>query len=420
MHSTPTKEIVMVVTLNKKQVSRILAFAAAVVPRKAPHAALECALFGADGRGNVTVGLTDLEQSLVLTLVPESPTGDPERFLFPVAELKKLKSEMVALQPTGPDAVVCTALAGERTFARSIPVPDVADFPDIPALPADMTNCDAGAFLRAYRGAAFAATKDASRLALNGVFAHAEESVLVATDGHRLTRHTLSSFPLSGDAILPLNKVLLKQLPEAGDGRIGLFENANGTQCLALAVEDIAYACHCRDATYPNYRQVIPDGNPPSSRLTFGPKDLETVESVVPCLDKAMRNALFLFAKADGAVLLGIEGKDGGDPVILPLPECRCVDAAGMVLAFDGLQLAEALKHGFAELRPTSEYSPMVFGDGAGGLHLLMPLRGGASDALLRAAGIERRGLRRSAPRRRDRAQRRSARDRQRCRRECQ
>ncbi|MDX9981122.1 MAG: hypothetical protein RBU25_13935, partial [Lentisphaeria bacterium] len=163
----------------------------------------------------------------------------------------------------------------------------------------------------------------------------------------------------------------------------------NGTQCLALAVDDIAYTCHCRDAAYPNYRQVIPDGNPPSSRLTFGPKDLETVESVVPCLDKAMRNAIFLFGKADGAVLLGIEGKDGGEPVILPLPECRCVDAANMVLAFDGLQLAEALKHGFAELRASNEYSPMVFGDGAGGLHLLMPLRGGASNALLQAAGVE-------------------------------
>ncbi len=163
----------MVVTLNKKQIARILAFASAVVPRKVPHPALECARFDADGQGNVTVAFTDLEQSLVLTLVPESPTGEPEKFLFPVAELKKLKSEMVALQPTGPDAVVCTALAGERTFARSIPVPDAADFPDIPALPTDMAECDAGAFLRAYRGAAFAATKDASRLALNGVFAHA-------------------------------------------------------------------------------------------------------------------------------------------------------------------------------------------------------------------------------------------------------
>jgi DNA polymerase III sliding clamp (beta) subunit (PCNA family) len=379
----------MVVTLNKKQVSRILAFASAVVPRKVPHPALECALFGADGRGNVTVGLTDLEQSLVLTLVPAQPAGEPEKFLFPVAELKKLKSPMVALQPTGPDAVVCTAFAGERTFARSIPVPDAADFPDIPALPADMAECDTGAFLRAYRGAAFAAAKDASRLALNGVFAHAEDSVLVATDGHRLTRHALSGFPLSGDAILPLNKVLLKQLPESDSGRIGLFDNANGTQCLALAVEDIAYSCHCRDATYPNYRQVIPDGNPPSSRLTFGPKDLETVESVVPCLDKAMRNALFLFGKADGTVLLGIEGKDGGAPVILPLPECRCADAANLVLAFDGLQLAEALKHNFSELRASDGYSPMVFGDGAGGLHLLMPLRGGASNALLQAAGIK-------------------------------
>jgi hypothetical protein len=49
----------MVVTLNKKQIARILAFAAAVVPRKVPHLALECALFGADSDGNVTVGHGD-------------------------------------------------------------------------------------------------------------------------------------------------------------------------------------------------------------------------------------------------------------------------------------------------------------------------------------------------------------------------
>ena len=86
--------------------------------------------------------------------------------------------------------------------------------------------------------------------------------------------------------------------------------------------------------------------------------------------------------------MLGIEGT-GGEPVVLPLPECRCENTDGLAVPVNGVLLAEALKQGFLHLRAASAYTPLVFDDGAEGLHLLMPLRGEASSVLLKAAGIQ-------------------------------
>jgi len=89
----------MVVTLTKQQVARIVAFAGAVVPRKPSISALACALFEPVGTESIKVTLTDLEQTLAISLTPERLAGAPFRFLFPVAELKALKADAVTLQP---------------------------------------------------------------------------------------------------------------------------------------------------------------------------------------------------------------------------------------------------------------------------------------------------------------------------------
>ncbi len=375
----------MIVTLTKQQVARIVAFAGAILPRKASVPALAHALFEPDGAESIKVTLADLEQTLSISLTPERLAGAPARFLFPVAELKALKADTVTLQPMAADSVACTASVGGRALARTVTVPPVEDFPEL-SNPGELADCDLGAFLRAYRGTAFAAHPDPGRQALHAVYADPERCALVATDGHRLALRPIASFPLPGEAVLPLTKMLLKQFPEAEQGRIGLFGPEDDRR-LALATGDILYTCRCPDVTFPNYRQVIPDTAGHTASLVFGPGDREAVESLLPYLDKAMLNGLFLFGK-DGAVVLGVEGT-GGDPLVLPLPECRCENTDGLAVPVSGVLLAEALKQGFTHIRVAQAYTPMVFDDGADGLHLLMPLRGEPSAKLLQAAGME-------------------------------
>jgi len=323
-----------------------------------------------------------------MRLVPGKLEGGPTRFLFPVAELKALKSMpkggTVTLQPVSESSVVCTMEANGQPVSRTVATVPVEEFPEV-AVSAELAECDLGAFLRAYRGAAFAASSNPGRLVLHAVYADQEKRVLVATDGHRLTRQPLLAFPFASNAILPLNKMLLKHFPESAQGRIGMHEK-DEVQTLVLATDDLTYTCRCPEGRFPNYEQVIPDTPGCAATLSFGPADLAAIAPLLPFLDKADQHALFVFGRA-GQVTVGIEGDPNGGTG-LPLPKCR-LDGGDVTFAVNGKMLLEALKHGFLTVRIRDGYSPVVFDDGAEGLHLLMPLRGEASSALLEAAGVQ-------------------------------
>jgi DNA polymerase III sliding clamp (beta) subunit (PCNA family) len=164
---------------------------------------------------------------------------------------------LLKLQPVGEDSVVCTVEANVQPVSRTVTTMPVSEFPDV-SVEAEMADCDLGTFLKAYRQAAFSAHADSSRPVLHAVYADHENGVLVGTDGHRLTRSPMAAFPFGGDAILPLNKVLLRHFPEAEDGRIGMH-NEDGVQTLVISTEEMTYSCRCPDGTFPNYNQVIPD-----------------------------------------------------------------------------------------------------------------------------------------------------------------
>jgi DNA polymerase III subunit beta len=381
--------MMMVVTLTKKQVNEIAKGLGQVMPRKVKIPVLGYVLFELGEDGAVCVTATDLEQTLTMQLVAEKLEGAPGRFLFPVAELKTLGKSMsrggtVALQPVSESGVICTMAADGQPVSRTVATMPVEEFPDV-SVSAELAEHDLGAFLRAYRGAAFAASSDPGRLVLHAVYADSENQVLVATDGHRLTRHPLPAFPFATNAILPLNKVLLKHFPEADHGRIGLHEK-DEIQTLVLATDELTYSCRCPEGTFPNYEQVIPDMSGHAATLSFGPADLEAIGPLLPFLDKADQHALFVFGRS-GQVTVGIEGDPNGGTVV-PLPECR-LDGEDVTFAVNGKMLLEALKHGFLTVRIRDGYSPVVFDDGNDGLHLLMPLRPDPSSALQEAADTQ-------------------------------
>jgi DNA polymerase III sliding clamp (beta) subunit (PCNA family) len=376
----------MVVTLTKRQANEIAKTLGQVMPRKVTVPVLGHVLFepGEDGRLQMTA--TDLEQTLTMRLVPEKLEGATGRFLFPMAELRTLgksmpRGGMVTLRPVSEDSVTCTMDANGQPVSRTVATMPVEEFPEV-AVQAKMADCDVGAFLRAYRGAAFAASSDPGRLVLHAVFADQEKKVLVATDGHRLTRHPLPTFPFATNAILPLNKVLLKHFPESAQGRIGMHEK-DEVQTLVLSTNELTYSCRCPEGRFPNYEQVVPDMGGYATTLSFGPADLEAIDPLLPFLDKADQHALFFFGRS-GQVTVGIEGDPNGGTV-LPLPECR-LDGEDVTFAVNGKMLLEALKHGFLTVRIRDGSSPVVFDDGNDGLHLLMPLRPDPSSALQDAA----------------------------------
>jgi DNA polymerase III sliding clamp (beta) subunit (PCNA family) len=371
----------MVIALTKRQVNEIAKSLGQVMPRKVEIPVLGHVLFEPGEAGQVQVTATDLEQRLTMRVAPEKMEEASGRFLFPMAELKTLGKSMprggtVTLQPVSDDSVVCTMEANGQPVSRTVATMPVEEFPEV-AVAAEMAECDLGVFLRAYRGAAFAASSDPGRQVLHAVFADQEKQVLVGTDGRRLTRHPLPAFPFATNAILPLNKVLLKHLPESAQGRIGLHEK-DEIQTLVLATDDLTYSCRCPEGTFPNYEQVVPDMGGFATTLHFGSTDLEVIKPLLPFLNESQQYGLSFTARADG-VTIGISGEDEGKTDVV-LPECR-LEGEDLDVAANGKMLAEALEHGFLTMRVRDGYTPLAFDNGKGALHLLMPLKPDPSPA---------------------------------------
>jgi hypothetical protein len=257
-----------------------------------------------------------------------------------------------------------------------VPAMPVSEFPDV-SVQADMANHDLGAFLRAYRQAAFSTHADSGRPVLHAVYADQENRVLVGTDGHRLTRSPLTVFPFPGDAILPLTKVLLKGFPESAQGRIGLHEQ-DEVQTLVIATDELTYSCRCPEGTFPNYRQVIPDMPASASTLGFGQRDLDAISPLLSFLNENLQHGLRFAARRSGVTVAICS--DGDDRTTIALPDCR-LEGADTTFAVNGKFLMEALERGFLTVRVRDSQTPFAFDDGTGGLHLLMPLRSGPETA---------------------------------------
>jgi DNA polymerase III sliding clamp (beta) subunit (PCNA family) len=379
--------MVMVVTLTKKQLNEIAKTLGQVMPRKTKVPVLGHVLFESseDGRSQVTA--TDLEQTLAVRILPEKLEGATGRFLFPMAELKALtrsvpRGGVLTLQPVGEDSVACTVKANGQPVPRTVTAMPVSEFPET-SVQTEMADCDLGAFLRAYRQAAFSAHVDSGRPVLHAVYADHENKVVVGTDGHRLTRSPMHTFPFDGDAILPVNKVLLKHFPAQDQGRIGMHEE-DGIQTLVIATDEMTYSCRCPEGTFPNYKQVIPDMEGFTTSLRFGSADIECVRSLVPFLDNDLDSMLCVFGRGDKAA---VAMENGEDTTALPLAECQ-FEGDELGICVNGKLLLEALDHGFVSMRIRNGQTPVVFEDGDEGLHLLMPLRREPSEALRRVTEV--------------------------------
>lgn len=100
---------------------------------------------------------------------------------------------------------------------------------------------------------AFAISTEETRYYLNGVFFKGGQSVAVATDGHRLARHTGPELPEFHGVIVPRKTVGL--LPK------GKVQVAVSQQKIRIVSDDVRLTSKLIDGTFPDYERVIPKNN---------------------------------------------------------------------------------------------------------------------------------------------------------------
>ncbi|CAN5577746.1 DNA polymerase III subunit beta [soil metagenome] len=245
---------------------RALAVAAGAVPSKSTLPILECVLFERDG-DYLRLIATDLEifivQRLGVSFEGDGEVG-PERVAIPARRLldtlRALPNLPVTLSADDEQNVEVTTDQGRYKMVGH----DGADYPAIPSqADARSVRASARAVKRAVEKTAFAVSKDSLRPAMMGVYfqVQAEETRIVATDGHRLVR--LSTDALTSEE--PLNFIA----PEKALALVSRAAPEQDAECLievgngfaAFDLGDTKVMGRMIDDPYPNYEAVIPNEN---------------------------------------------------------------------------------------------------------------------------------------------------------------
>lgn len=227
----------------------------------------QCVLLEAQD-GTFRLSATDLRVALTMSL--SAQVALPGTCAVEAKQLRKV----VGAMPRGPVSVHLddSGLELKTKGARfRLPVLPADDFPTIPKLPG-LSEVKTSDFAAMVKRVLPAASNDLSRVFLAGIYLEPshERLALVATDGYRLAL-TSRPIPFSGSGILPKHSASIL---------LGLLEG----ETVGLSVDDGRLFARCGewefsttliDASFPDYRNVIPKGKPDGT-VTVNRVDLIT------------------------------------------------------------------------------------------------------------------------------------------------
>lgn len=249
--------------IEKAAIASVLDHMRGIVERRNSIPILGNILLSASG-GSLKVTATDLDIELVETARCDvQKPGDitaPAHLLYDI--VRKL--------PAGSHIRVRSIekVQLEVTCARSkftVPCLPKEDFPQMGALKVDAKFAIGAGELRGLVGKAkMSMSTEETRFYLNGFFMHPEDGSLriVSTDGHRLTRLTVS-LPQGAEGVrgVIVPRKTANEIVRLLDGFDGDVEVGVSDTKIALKFGDMVMRSKLIDGTFPDYNRVIPTGN---------------------------------------------------------------------------------------------------------------------------------------------------------------
>lgn len=353
----------MKITIPRADLARLLASTIKVVESRNNIPILSTVRLVADG-GKITATATDLDIEITSAVTAEA---DEDGALCVSAKLlddivKKLPADALVTL-TAADSTL-TVKAGRYT--SRLQVLPVEDFPSFSAdgFTAHF-EVDLASVVAPVR---FAISTEEARFYLNGVFIHATPLGLtaVATDGHRLGKHTVASVGDIPAVILPRKFVGL--IPAGG-----VAVDLSDTKVRVTSGETVITS-KLIDGTFPDYQRVIPTGN--DKVVVFDSAVMAKAADRVSIVSSERGRAVRLNF-ADGQATLAVNNPESGSAT-----EEVSVAYEGdpLEIGFNSAYLAELVGQfpaGDIRLALNDGGSPAVFtSDKAPGLlAVLMPMR---------------------------------------------
>ena len=213
--------------------------------------------------GKIKIIASDLETTMISEITTESSSNGqitiPSKIL--IDTLKTFSNQpLTFLVDEETKGIEISSENGNYKLAGQ----DAKEFPKVPELTSSSSFLiPSTVLLNAINKTLFASGNDELRPVMSGVFCElSEESItFVATDAHKLVKHTRSKISSNSNSsfILPKKPLSLLKNNIDNDSEINVEFNETNVRFL---LDNITLICRLIDGKYPNYDAVIPKDNP--------------------------------------------------------------------------------------------------------------------------------------------------------------
>ena len=316
----------MKVVCSQSELNAALQLVSRAVATRPTHPVLANVLLTADaGTGRLSLTGFDLNLGIQTSLAASVETSGaitlPARLLGEIVSRLASDSPLTLSTEESGEQVQLTSLSGSYQM-RGMPADD---YPDLPMVESGMTlQLQASGLVQALKGTLFASSGDEAKQLLTGVHLSFTDKNLeaAATDGHRLAvLQVEDALQAAADASQGDESVFAVTLPArslreverlmAGwrsEDPISFF--CDRGQVVFLAADQMVTS-RTLEGTYPNYRQLIPDGF--SRTLTMDRRALVgALERIAVLADQHNNVVKFSSQPESGVVLISADAQDVG------------------------------------------------------------------------------------------------------------
>jgi len=249
----------MKVICNRAALHEALSTVGGVVPTRTTKPVLQCLRLVADENGLVLVA-TDLEVGIRYQ-VGEVEIGEPGEILAPAAKLAAIVHELTDPTVSLESDKEMLHVRGQGSHYKLYGF-DVGEYPPVSQMEGEGDiSIDLGTLHKLVRRTAYAAARETTRYAINGVLWRVSGSKLelVATDGRRLA---VASGDLKSKAssecvvIVPAKAMgMIDRLGDHGDQQVAIKLTENQ---MILASSSVVLVCSLIEGHFPQYESIIP------------------------------------------------------------------------------------------------------------------------------------------------------------------
>lgn len=378
----------MKLVCSQSELSTSLQLVSRAVASRPTHPVLANLLLTADaGTGRLSLTGFDLNLGIQTSLPASVDTSGaitlPARLFGEIVSRLSSDNPITLTCEEGNEQVELTSVSGSYRM-RAMPA---EDFPDLPLVESGTPiRLEAEALVKGLRATLFASSSDEAKQILTGVHLRLDQKGLecAATDGHRLAVLCLAhaSAPTGGDGEEPFAVTVparsLRELERLLSGRqsdepLSLF--CDRGQVVFLWADQVLTS-RSLDGTYPNYRQLIPEGF--NRTISTDRRALVSALERIAVLADQHNNVVKLSADPGlGQLLIQADAQDVGSGSEAVAAE---ITGEGVQIAFNVRYLLDGLKAMAADkvlLKCNAPTTPAILTpvDGAQFTYLVMPVQ---------------------------------------------